>query len=144
MIKKKIAKVLLLLLLLQVQKTHLLNLFNKEKQIKNFLKLWEDLYDDVDLPRNHSDQIYNAIMKALNEENSSRGLHIYGPFGLGKSYSLYYLVSELRLQHDYRVTCINNCEGWWSSHQIEPYQYLLNELLCTFNKEELTPLTITD
>ncbi|GES95375.1 hypothetical protein GLOIN_2v1782051 [Rhizophagus clarus] len=102
---------------------------------------------DGELPllrRNHHDQIYNAIMKALNEENSSRGLHIYGPSGLGKSYSLYYLVSELRLQSYYRVTYINSCEEWWSSHQIEPYQYLLNELLCTFNKDELTPLTITD
>ncbi|EXX58538.1 hypothetical protein RirG_197050 [Rhizophagus irregularis DAOM 197198w] len=133
---------------------------------KILLEIMEDLYDVVDLPRlspnklqdsfhfvngklslirrNHHDQIYNAIMKALNEENSSRGLHIYGPSGLGKSYSLYYLVSELRLQHDYRVTYINNCEEWWSSHQIEPYQYLLNEFLCTFNKDELTPLTITD
>jgi Zn-finger protein len=63
---------------------------------------------------------------------------------LGKSYSLYYLVSELRLQPDYRVTYINSCEEWWISHQIEPYQYIINELLCTFNKDVLSPLTITD
>lgn len=94
--------------------------------------------------RNHHDQIFNAIIKAFKEENSSRGLHIYGPSGLGKSYSLYYAVSELRLQSHYRVTYINSCEEWWSSHQIEPYQYLLNELLCTFNNDELKPLTITD
>jgi hypothetical protein len=133
---------------------------------RKLLEIMKDLRDVINLPclspnklqdcfhfvngnlpllrRNHHDQIYNAIIKALNEENSSRGLHIYGPSGVGKSYSLYYLVSELRLQSDYRVTYINNCDEWWSSHQIEPYQYLLNELLCTFNKDDLTPLTITD
>ncbi|RIA87884.1 hypothetical protein C1645_695657, partial [Glomus cerebriforme] len=94
--------------------------------------------------RNHHNQIYKSLIKALNEENTSRGLYIRGPSGLGKSYSLYYLVSELRLQPGYKVTYIDSCEEWWKSHQLEPYQYILNELLCTFNKDVLSPLTVTD
>ncbi|RIA83457.1 hypothetical protein C1645_833697 [Glomus cerebriforme] len=94
--------------------------------------------------RSHHNEISNAVINALSEENNSRGLYICGPSGFGMSYSLYYLVCELRLQPDYRVTYINSCEEWWTSHQLEKYQYLLNELLCTFNKDVLSPLAITD
>jgi hypothetical protein len=94
--------------------------------------------------KNHHNKITKAFIKMAKEESSSKCLYIRGPSGLGKSYSLYYLVSELRIQPDYRVTYINSCEEWWISHQIEPYQYLINELLYTFNKDVLSPLTITD
>ncbi|CAB4390510.1 unnamed protein product [Rhizophagus irregularis] len=94
--------------------------------------------------KNHHNQITKAFINMAKEESSSKCLYIRGSSGLGKSHSLYYLVSELRIQPDYRVTYINSCEEWWISHQIEPYQYLINELLCTFNKDLLSPLTITD
>ncbi|GBB85238.1 hypothetical protein RclHR1_01180015 [Rhizophagus clarus] len=94
--------------------------------------------------KNHHRQITKTFIEMTRAEKNSKCLYIRGPSGLGKSYSLYYLVSELRLQPDYRVTYINSCEEWWISHQIEPYQYLINELLCTFHKDVLSPLTITD
>ncbi|RIB09404.1 hypothetical protein C2G38_2209022 [Gigaspora rosea] len=37
-----------------------------------------------------------------------------------------------------------NLEEWWSSHENEPYEFLLNELICTFSNDKLSPLTVAD
>ncbi|CAI2198239.1 13293_t:CDS:2, partial [Funneliformis geosporum] len=95
--------------------------------------------------RKYHEQIWNAFRQAVDKVNASRGLYIHGPSGLGKSYSLYYVVSQLRLKSDEcRVTYINSCDVWWNTHQTEPYEYLLKELICTFNKDELPTKSIVE
>ncbi|CAG8661397.1 23360_t:CDS:1 [Dentiscutata erythropus] len=89
-------------------------------------------------------EIFRKVIDSIEEQNESRGLYIFGPSGLGKSYSIYYLVAQLRLHNNLRVTYINSCEEWWRSHETEPYEFLLNELICTFSNDELSPLTVAD
>jgi len=97
------------------------------------------------ITRNYHKKIMDALNNAYEQKNASRGLYIHGPSGLGKSYALYHVVSILRLQSDKcRVTYINSCEEWWKSHQDEPYKYMLNVLISTFNNDSLKPLTIAD
>ncbi|CAG8714194.1 16287_t:CDS:2, partial [Cetraspora pellucida] len=95
--------------------------------------------------RRNCTDLFNKVMNSLDESNNSRGLYIYGPSGLGKSYSIYYLATQLRLfDNDYRVTYINSCDEWYLSHRNEPYEYLLKELIRTFSDDELSPFTLTD
>ncbi|CAG8787851.1 5620_t:CDS:2, partial [Dentiscutata erythropus] len=89
-------------------------------------------------------EIFRKVVDSIEEQNVSRGLYIFGPSGLGKSYSIYYLVAQLRLHNNLRVTYINSCEEWWKSHDHVPYEFLLNELICTFSNDELSPLTVAD
>ncbi|KAF0528499.1 hypothetical protein F8M41_013123 [Gigaspora margarita] len=89
-------------------------------------------------------EIFRKVIDSIKEHNKSRGLYIFGPSGLGKSYSIYYLVAQLRLHNNLRVTYINGCEEWWGSHENVPYEFLLNELICTFSNDELSPLTVAD
>ncbi|CAG8518080.1 25064_t:CDS:2 [Gigaspora margarita] len=89
-------------------------------------------------------EIFRKVIDSIDEQNESRGLYIFGPSGLGKSYSIYYLVAQLRLHNNLRVTYINSCEEWWGSHENVPYEFLLNELICTFSNDELSPLTVAD
>ncbi|RIB04940.1 hypothetical protein C2G38_1987717 [Gigaspora rosea] len=93
--------------------------------------------------RNCVDMFYK-VKNSIEDPNESRGLYIFGPSGLGKSYSIYYLVAQLRLYNNLRVTYINSCEEWWSSHENVPYEFLLNELICTFSNDKLSPLTVAD
>ncbi|CAG8816402.1 17196_t:CDS:1, partial [Gigaspora rosea] len=95
--------------------------------------------------RRSCNEILSKALDSIGEKNESRGLYIFGPSGLGKSYSIYYLVAQLRLYNNLiRVTYINSCEEWWSSHVDEPYKFLLNELIYTFSNDELSPLTVAD
>ncbi|RIB24536.1 hypothetical protein C2G38_2139225 [Gigaspora rosea] len=90
-------------------------------------------------------EILSKVRDSIGEKNESRGLYIFGPSGLGKSYSIYYLVAQLRLYNNLiRITYINSCEEWWRSHSVHPYELLLNELIYTFSNDELSPLTVAD
>jgi hypothetical protein len=51
-----------------------------------------------------------------------------GPVGVGKSYLLYMLASELRLNRQCRVTYINDCAAW----RCNDLDYILNEFVTTF------------
>ncbi|EGF78147.1 hypothetical protein BATDEDRAFT_26889 [Batrachochytrium dendrobatidis JAM81] len=65
---------------------------------------------------------------SLNNKKYS-GIYVRGPVGVGKSYLLYLLASEYRLNRPYyRVTYINDCKSW----RTDPYGYLLEELVTTF------------
>ncbi|CAG8695469.1 13241_t:CDS:2, partial [Funneliformis mosseae] len=93
----------------------------------------------------------SVITKARTQQTSrafsseSKRLYIHGPSGLGNSYTLYYIVSQLRLQPEVcRVTYINSCDVWWNTYQEDPYEYLLNELICTFNMDKLPTKTIVE
>ncbi|KAF0537247.1 hypothetical protein F8M41_008559 [Gigaspora margarita] len=94
--------------------------------------------------RRNCNEIFCKVLGSIEEQNASRGLYIFGPSGLGKSYSIYYLVAQFRLYNNLRVTYINSCEEWWRSHEDEPYEFLLNELICTFSNDELSPLNVAD
>ena len=51
-----------------------------------------------------------------------------GPVGVGKSYSLYLLAAEYRLNAGYRVTYLNDCSEW----RDDKFGYILRELVTTF------------
>jgi hypothetical protein len=59
------------------------------------------------------------------------GIYVQGPVGVGKSYLLYLLAAEYRLnRQSYRVTYINNCGNWRNAQC--PYLHLLKELVVSF------------
>lgn len=70
-------------------------------------------------------------------DKQKRGIYVQSPVGVGKSYLLYLLAAEYRLNHKtHRVTYINDCAEW----KEDPYLYLLHELLTTFHRDSLGKL----
>ncbi|KAK5667570.1 hypothetical protein QVD99_005688 [Batrachochytrium dendrobatidis] len=77
---------------------------------------------------------------SLNNKKYS-GIYVRGPVGVGKSYLLYLLASEYRLNRPYyRVTYINDCKSW----RTDPYGYLLEELVTTFYTDFVDNKSIVD
>ena len=73
-------------------------------------------------------------------QSAKSSLYIRGPVGVGKSYMLYRLAAEYRLKSDYRVTYINDCKKW----KLDPFRYLLNELIMTFCDDLIEDKSITE
>jgi len=61
-------------------------------------------------------------------------LHIFGPPGVGKSFSLYQVVCSLHKIANNRVIFVHDCAGW-ASYVKGPVQYLMNAVICTFSKD---------
>ena len=77
---------------------------------------------------------------SLNLEDYS-GMYVRGPVGVGKSYLLYLLASEYRLnRQSHRVTYINDCAMW----RRRPYPYLLKELVTTFYDDIIESKSIVE
>ena len=75
----------------------------------------------------------------LNTEHS--GIYVRGPVGVGKSYLLYLLATEYRLNRGYyRVTYINDCAMW----RRNPYPYLLKELVTSFYDDTIEAKSIVE
>ena len=69
------------------------------------------------------------------------GIYVRGPVGVGKSYLLYLLAAEYRLDRkNYRVTFINDCTSW----RRRPYAYWLEELVMTFYDDYIGEKSIVD
>ena len=69
------------------------------------------------------------------------GIYVRGPVGVGKSYLLYLMAAEYRLNREsYRVTYINDCAAW----RTDPYGYLLEELVMTFYTDFIDNKSIVD
>jgi hypothetical protein len=69
------------------------------------------------------------------------GIYVRGPVGVGKSYLLYLLAAEYRMNRQkYRVTYINDCIKW----RRKPYSFLLKELVMTFYDDVVQGKSIVD
>ena len=69
------------------------------------------------------------------------GLYVRGPVGVGKSYLLYLLAAEYRLNRSScRVTYINDCAMW----RRRPCPYLLEELATTFYDDIIEEKSIVE
>jgi hypothetical protein len=69
------------------------------------------------------------------------GIYVRGPVGVGKSYLLYLLAAEHRLNREsYRVTYVNDCAMWRRS----PYPYLLEELVTSFYDDTIEAKSIVE
>jgi hypothetical protein len=70
-----------------------------------------------------------------------RGVYVRGPVGIGKSYLLYMLAVDYRLNRgSYRVTYINDCATW----RRRPYPYLLAELVTSFYNDTIETKSIIE
>lgn len=86
-------------------------------------------------------QVNRVLWNKLDEfaDSEAVGLYITGPQGIGKSHALYHCVCALRLHKDFvRVTYIQDCESWVTSHLLSPYHYLLRELCETFMDDQIS------
>ena len=83
---------------------------------------------------------YKKFKEKLSNFNAVRyrGLYVYGPIGIGKSFTLYTLAAELRLNDKFRVTYINNCADWRNNE----YEYILKELVMTFYEDKIQEKSI--
>ena len=81
------------------------------------------------------------ISRLLNKKIADIGDSVYvsGAQGIGKSYGLYTCACMLRLQRssNVRVTYVQSCREWVSSHNEDEYLYILNELCETFQDDVL-------
>jgi hypothetical protein len=69
------------------------------------------------------------------------GIYVRGPVGVGKSYLLYLMAVEYRLNRNrYRVTYINDCVSW----RRRPYPYFLMELVMTFYNDTIQNKSIVE
>ncbi|KAK6093399.1 hypothetical protein MT418_006025 [Batrachochytrium dendrobatidis] len=69
------------------------------------------------------------------------GIYVRGPVGVGKSYLLYLLAAEYRLNREnYRVTYINNCAAW----RAYKFGYILRELVTTFYDDTIGEKSIVE
>ncbi|KAJ3319347.1 hypothetical protein HDV06_006374 [Boothiomyces sp. JEL0866] len=69
------------------------------------------------------------------------GIYVRGPVGVGKSYLLYLLAAEYRLnRQSYRVTYINDCSMW----RRRAYKYLLEELVTTFYEDTIEEKSVVE
>lgn len=69
------------------------------------------------------------------------GIYVTGPVGVGKSYLLYLLAAEYRLNRkSYRVTYINDCAGW----RRRPYHYIIEELVTTFYDDKIKGRSVVE
>ncbi|KAI8895287.1 hypothetical protein BC833DRAFT_529645, partial [Globomyces pollinis-pini] len=79
-------------------------------------------------------------INSLNLEENC-GLYVRGPVGVGKSYLLYLLAAEYRLnRQNYRVTYINDCAAWRSRR----YLYFLKELVTTFYDDNIQGKSVVE
>jgi Cdc6-like AAA superfamily ATPase len=72
-----------------------------------------------------TDKICNEVIQLLDNE-SSRGLMIKGPHGIGKSHSIVNVVRKLVSSGDFLVTFIPDCAKWKNA------QYLVNAICASF------------
>ena len=69
----------------------------------------------------------------------SKGMYIHGLRGIGKSYSLAYLVHHLREQPDkYRVTYVHDCDLWVKDRG-DAWRFIFEEILFTFALDTFPP-----
>ena len=69
------------------------------------------------------------------------GIYVRGPVGVGKSYLLYLLAAEYRLNRQrYRVTYINDCAGWRG----DKLGYILREFVTTFYDDSIQGKSIVE
>ena len=69
------------------------------------------------------------------------GLNIRGPVGVGKSYLLYLLAADYRMNRSkYRVTYIHDCKDWVG----DPYPFFLEELVITFYDDVIVGKSILE
>ena len=69
------------------------------------------------------------------------GIYVRGPVGVGKSYLLYLMASEYRLNREtYRVTYINDCAEW----REDKFGYILRELITTFYDDTIEAKSIVE
>ena len=77
---------------------------------------------------------------SLNNKNSS-GIYVRGPVGVGKSYLLYLLAAEYRLdRQSFRVTYINDCKTW----RLDGFGYILGELVTTFYDDVINEKSVVE
>ncbi|KAF0525127.1 hypothetical protein F8M41_014762 [Gigaspora margarita] len=127
--------------IVKLKKLELINLpVLSENKIQDPLKINEDGRISF-ICRRNCIEIFDTVVKSVSEENRSRGLCIRGHSGVGKSYSIYYLASMLRINDKIRITYI---EEWYNDHINNKYLYLLKELMCTFSNDVMSPLTLAD
>lgn len=69
------------------------------------------------------------------------GLYVRGPVGVGKSYLLYLLAAEYRLnRQSYRVTYINDCAEW----RDDKFGLILREFVTTFHDDIINSKSIVE
>ena len=69
------------------------------------------------------------------------GIYIRGPVGIGKSYLLYLLAAEYRMNRSsYRVTYVNDCAKWIRRFEF----FLLEELIITFYDDTIKGKSISE
>ncbi|CAG8439171.1 12765_t:CDS:2 [Cetraspora pellucida] len=75
-------------------------------------------------------EIFDRVMDSIDEKTGPKGLYIHSPSGSGKSYSLYYLVAQLHLIDNYRITYINSCDDQESeiAYQHEKFRATLTNM----------------
>ncbi|CAG8575489.1 21430_t:CDS:2, partial [Gigaspora margarita] len=130
--------------IVKLKKLELINLpVLSENKIQDPLKINEDGRISF-ICRRNCIEIFDTVVKSVSEENRSRGLCIRGHSGVGKSYSIYYLASRLRINDKIRITYINSCEEWYNDHINNKYLFQLKELMCTFSNDVMSPLTLAD
>lgn len=84
--------------------------------------------------------VLKGLVETFNIEDYS-GIYVRGPVGVGKSYLLYLLAAEYRLDRDnYRVTYINDCAAW----KVDMFGYILRELVMTFFNDDIESKSIVE
>ncbi|KAJ2995810.1 hypothetical protein HDV02_000387 [Globomyces sp. JEL0801] len=69
------------------------------------------------------------------------GIYVRGPVGVGKSYLLYLLAAEYRLnRQSYRVTYINDCTSWRNNK----FGFILREFVATFYDDTIKSKSIVE
>ena len=107
-------------------------------QLQQRFNVGED--DSVLVVARKSYPILKKQVDSLNHKKFS-GIYIRGPVGVGKSYLLYSLAAEYRLNREsYRVTYINDCAGWKN----DKYGYILGELVTTFYDDTMEGKSIVE
>jgi hypothetical protein len=93
------------------------------------------------LVRDLTRTLFNAILKG-------QSIYVSGSQGIGKTHALYTCACALRmLREAVRVTYIQSCKKWVSSHEEDDYLYILNELCDTFQDDKISKqgkITIAD
>lgn len=86
---------------------------------------------------------YPLLKRAVDsfEWEEFSGIYVRGPVGVGKSYLLYLLAAEYRMDRNhYRVTYINDCGSWKNSE----FRYILRELVTTFYDDTIDGKSIVE
>jgi Cdc6-like AAA superfamily ATPase len=84
--------------------------------------------------RKITDELLNFILK--NQSEGKRAVYVHGLQGVGKSHSLYEIVSELRGDEHNRVVYVPDCGGWGNTAGEDTLEFLLTAIVTAFPNDE--------